>query len=164
MVLLGGCTTNRSPDNVEISQPGGGSVLRVIDGDTLDIDLGGTTTRVRLIGINAPESVDPNRPQECFGPEASQHLHELLPPGTSVRIERDKELVDKFGRTLGYVFRSTDDVMINWLQAVDGYAIPLSIAPNTTHEALFRSAAYDAKAQGRGLWSACPATRDASHP
>ena len=65
------------------------TVVRVVDGDTIDVTVDGTEERVRLIGIDTPETVKPNTPVECFGPEASAHTKELLPAGTPVYLERD---------------------------------------------------------------------------
>ncbi len=63
----------------------------VIDGDTIDVFIGDDQERVRLLGIDAPESVDPNRPEQCFGEQASDWLRELLPVGTPVLLVRDRE-------------------------------------------------------------------------
>ena len=57
---------------------------RVVDGDTIDIAIGGNTERVRLIGINTPETKHPTKGMECFGPEASAYTEQLLPKGTKL--------------------------------------------------------------------------------
>src|SRR3546814_15551017 len=67
---------------------GDGVVVRSVDGDTLVVDVGGSREDVRLIGIDTPESVARDRPVECFGPEAKEHMAALLPEGTAVRLER----------------------------------------------------------------------------
>src|SRR3546814_3636658 len=77
-----------------------GVVVRSVDGDTLVVDVGGSREDVRLIGIDTPESVARDRPVECFGPEAKEHMAELLPAGTAVRLERDVEARDRYGRLL----------------------------------------------------------------
>src|SRR5689334_4575454 len=64
------------------------SVVKVVDGDTIDISLNGQTSRVRMIGINTPESVDPRRNVQCFGTEASNRLKQLL-SGQTVFFEDD---------------------------------------------------------------------------
>ncbi len=88
------------------AQPAGdglATVTDVIDGDTIDVEIGGRTERVRLIGIDTPETKKPNSPIECYGPEASAFTASLLPVGTEVRIERDVVGRDDYGRLLGYV-------------------------------------------------------------
>lgn len=133
-------------------------IAKVVDGDTIDVRTGpgDATTRVRMIGFDTPESVDPRRPVECFGKEASKHLATLAPAGTSVRLERDAEATDRYGRTLAYVYRASDGVFLNERMVADGYAHTLSIPPNVTHAELFRAAERAARIGALGLWSACP--------
>ena len=72
-------------------EPGRATVVRVVDGDTIVVAIGGVDERVRLIGIDTPESVDPRSPVDCFGPEASGAARALLPEGTEVQLVRDVE-------------------------------------------------------------------------
>jgi len=145
------------------SQAGGKSVGanakvdRIVDGDTLVAYVGGQRERVRLIGINTPESVDPDRPVMCFGKEASRHLEELVPPGTPVRIERDVEPRDKYGRMLGYVYRASDGLFVNLAQVTDGFANQYTFPPNVAHVNEFKKAAARARSERTGLWGACEA-------
>lgn len=132
------------------------TVVRVVDGDTVDVRIGRKRERVRLIGINTPETVDPRRPVECFGPQAKDATKHLLPPGTAVRVERDAEPRDDYGRLLGYLVRARDGLFINLYLARQGLAVPLSIAPNTAHAPEFAEAARAAEAASRGLWGTCP--------
>ena len=129
--------------------------MRIVDGDTLVIELGGDEERMRLIGIDTPESVKPDSPIECFGKEASAFTESLLPPGTPVRVERDVEARDDFGRLLGYVLRADDSLFVNLEIVEQGYAQPLTIPPNVAHADEFVAAARDAEAADLGLWSAC---------
>lgn len=76
------------------------TVERVVDGDTIVVAGG---TRVRLIGIDTPETKDPRKPVQCFGTEAAAHMSSLIGPGTPVRLVHDVERLDRFGRTLAYV-------------------------------------------------------------
>jgi micrococcal nuclease len=135
------------------------TVTEVIDGDTIDVRIGGRDERVRLIGIDTPETKKPNSPIECFGPEASDYTTALLPAGTRVRIERDIVGRDDYGRLLGYVFIpgevSRPDRFVNDEIIRRGYAEPLSIGPNTAHAARFVESARVAEAQDLGLWAAC---------
>lgn len=135
---------------------GGFVVTKVVDGDTMDVTSAGTTLRIRMIGFNTPESVDPRKPVECFGKEASKHLAELAPEGTSVRLERDVEQEDRYGRTLAYVYRTSDDMFLNLQMVADGYAHVLSIPPNITFADRFRDAERSARTANLGLWTACP--------
>ena len=86
---------------------GEGTVVRVIDGDTVDVDLDGARERVRLIGVDTPESVARDRPIQCYGVEASDRTKELLPEGTAVRLERDEVSRDQYGRLLATSTGST---------------------------------------------------------
>ena len=135
--------------------PGMATVVEVVDGDTLVVDLAGRDEPVRLIGIDTPETVHPDRPEECFGAEASHHLADLVPPGTAVRLERDIEARDLYDRLLAYVYRAQDDLFVNLAQVSDGYAEPLAYPPNTAHQPDFEQAERDARTAGAGLWSAC---------
>jgi micrococcal nuclease len=136
--------------------PAGQAVVeRVVDGDTVVLDMRGGAEKVRLIGIDTPETVKPNTPVQCYGPEASAHTHNLLPPGTHVVVKRDAEARDHFGRLLLYLWREDDGRFVNLDLVTGGFARPLAIAPNTAHEAQFEAAAGHARAAGRGLWSRC---------
>lgn len=155
--LLAGC--NRSPPSSagrgQPPVPGGGVVVAVIDGDTLDVEVDGRVVRVRLLGIDTPESVDPNRPVECHGPEASAFLGELLPDGATVRLERDQEARDHYDRLLAYVFRLDDGLFVNEAILAAGEGEVLSIEPNGAYAAALAAAADTARAAGAGLWGDC---------
>ena len=131
------------------------SVVRVIDGDTIDADFDGTETRVRLIGVDTPETKKPNTPVQCFGPEASDFTKHALPTGTEVVIVRDLEARDDYGRLLGYVYRAADGMFVNLELANEGFARPLTITPNDAHAAEIVAAARAAEAADLGLWGAC---------
>jgi endonuclease YncB( thermonuclease family) len=139
--------------------PGGvvanGTVERVVDGDTVVVRFGGDAQSVRLIGIDTPESVKPNSPVECFGKEAAAFTGSLLPKDTPVRVERDVEARDDYGRLLGYVIRADDALFVNIEIVRHGYAQPLTIPPNVAHVDEFVQAARDAEAADIGLWSSC---------
>ena len=131
------------------------TILKVVDGDTVDIDINGRAERVRLIGVNTPETKHPTKPIECFGPEASAYMTELLPKGTTVRIERDVEARDRYGRMLLYLYRDSDNLFINLDLVSRGYGTPMSIEPNTFHRNDFVQAAALAEVSNVGLWKAC---------
>jgi micrococcal nuclease len=132
-----------------------GTVVRVVDGDTVVVDLGGGDETVRLIGIDTPESVARDRPNECFGAEASARLAELLPPGTAVRLTRDVEPRDVYDRLLAYVVRSSDGLFVNAALVTDGYAEARDYPPNTAYRDDFETGERAARRSGLGLWSAC---------
>ena len=130
-------------------------VMRVIDGDTVDLRLGSRRERVRLIGIDTPETKKPNTPIQCFGPEASDFTKQLLAAGTTVLVRRDAEARDDYGRLLGYLYRSSDGLFVNLELVRLGYARPLTIAPNNAFASDFVQAARTAEATNLGLWAAC---------
>lgn len=134
--------------------PYSATVVEVVDGDTVVIDFGGREEAVRLIGIDTPETVHPDRPVECFGPEASAFAAELLPLGTEVEVTRDVVDRDDYGRLLGYIHRS-DGLFVNEELVRQGFAVPLRIGPNTTHSSVFVAAAKAAETDDLGLWAAC---------
>ena len=102
-------------------------VKRVVDGDTVVLSFSGDDDTVRLIGIDTPETVKPNSPVECFGPEAAERTKFLLPPETKVRVERDIEARDRYGRLLAYLRRVDDGLFINESLITEGFATPLRI-------------------------------------
>jgi micrococcal nuclease len=139
-------------------------VVDVIDGDTLLARVAGREQRVRLIGINTPETVHPHRGVECFGREASAHTARLVGPGTAVRLVYDIERTDRFGRTLAYLYRLGDGLFVNLALVRDGYAQVATSPPNVAHAQDFLVSQREAREAGRGLWSACVDVGDRSAP
>jgi micrococcal nuclease len=111
--------------------------------------------KIRLIGVDTPETVHPTKPVGCFGPEASAYTKALLPKGTDVYVVRDAEARDRYKRLLAYVYRTADDLFVNLSLVSGGFAVPLSIAPNTAHEKDFVAAAIEAERTNIGLWAQC---------
>lgn len=128
------------------------TVERIVDGDTLY--LSGLPERARLIGIDTPETVAPDSPVECFGPEATGHLTELVPPGSEVVVTFDVERIDQYDRPLVYLYRASDDLFVNEAMLADGYAQVVTHPPNVAHVDVFRNAQASAREDGLGLWSA----------
>ncbi|MFA5774872.1 MAG: thermonuclease family protein [Ilumatobacteraceae bacterium] len=147
--ILGSCAENRTSE-VQI-----GIVADVIDGDTVDLTIAGHSQRVRLIGIDTPETKHPEKPVQCFGPEATRFTASLLAKGTEVRIERDAEARDSYDRLLVYLFRTSDNLFVNLQIVQQGFARVLTIEPNTTYMGEFVTAARDARVNNRGLWNEC---------
>lgn len=108
------------------------SVIRVVDGDTVVVSISGQDETVRLLGVDTPETVAPNRPVECYGPEASAALAALLPEGTEVDIVIDAEPRDRYQRLLAYVFRRDDGAFVNAELLAEGTARTLSYASTST--------------------------------
>ena len=130
------------------------AVTKVVDGDTLEILIAGKTERVRLIGIDTPESVSTSTPKQCFGEEASLALKGLVVPGDVVAISSDSEQRDRYGRMLLYV-HSPDGLFLNeWLLST-GFADVLFYEPNTALRSQFTQARNYARSNGLGLWSNC---------
>lgn len=125
-------------------------VTRVIDGDTVEIEGG---VRLRYIGIDTPETVDPRTPVQCFGAEAARRNRELV-EGKRVMIEKDVSTRDKYGRLLGYVY--VNGTMVNELLVKEGYARASSYPPDIKYQERFRNAERGAREAGTGLWSGCP--------
>lgn len=130
-------------------------VNRVIDGDTVVVQLGNRSEHVRLIGIDTPETHGKGGLRECYGQEATADTKRLLPPGTKLHLTRDREERDKYGRLLAYVYRAQDNTFINLELVKDGSATTLSIAPNTFHQSDFANALAQAKTNNLGLWRQC---------
>jgi micrococcal nuclease len=139
------------------SAPSSGRVVRVVDGDTIRVNLGGSEERVRYIGVDTPETVKPGTPVQCFGKAASAYNKRLL-AGHSVRLVFDAERRDRYGRLLAYVYRQPDGLFVNADLVRRGYAQPLTIPPNVRHAPEFRALARSARHAGRGLWRACGAS------
>lgn len=130
-------------------------VVHVVDGDTVEVAIGGDRETVRLIGIDTPETSDPRRPVECFGAEATARTRELLPDGTEVDLARDVEARDRYGRLLAYVYRRSDGLFVNLALVHDGFAVAMTYPPNVARRAELSAAAAQAREAGRGLWQRC---------
>ncbi len=153
IVLLGACAST-----APTGPPAGaglGIVTHLVDGDTLDVSIGGTEERVRLIGVDTPESVAPNRPVQCYGAEASAYLDTLVPVGTEVRLERDAVPRDQYGRLLAYVYRADDDLLVNLALVERGFADAVTYGDNEALYPTLVAAEATARDGGRGLWSVC---------
>ena len=129
-------------------------VLRVVDGDTFIVDILDEEVRVRLIGIDTPESVDPNSKVECFGKEASLEAKKVL-EGRRVRFETDESQYkyDKFGRLLAYVW-TEDETFFNLYMIENGFAYEYTyLGIPYKYQIDFKNAKNKAKAEALGLWA-----------
>lgn len=127
-------------------------VTRVVDGDTIEVLMAGTTYKVRYIGVDTPETVKPDTPVQCFGPRASTFDHRLVEHRT-VRLVFGVERRDIYGRLLAYVYLGRR--FVNATLVRRGLARSLTIPPNDRFAPLFRRLELRAARAGLGLWGAC---------
>ncbi len=129
------------------------SVIKVVDGDTLSVDMDGKKVTLRLIGIDTPETVDPRKPVECFGVEASNKAKELL-TGKSVRIEQDPTQgeFDKYNRLLAYIYLE-DELFFNKYMIEEGYAHEYTYNLPYKYQTEFKEAELFAQNNKKGLWA-----------
>jgi micrococcal nuclease len=129
------------------------SVKKVIDGDTIEIERYGKAEKVRMIGIDTPETLDPRKPVQCFGKEASDKSKDLL-SGGRVRLEFDPIVgeKDKYNRLLAYVW--SDNELVNLKLIKEGYANEYTYRSQSyKYQNEFKNAQTVAKESSIGLWS-----------
>lgn len=148
-----GTQTSTSPDIYYVT--------KVVDGDTIDVSQNGAIFKIRLIGINTPETVDPRKSVECYGKQASQKMAELV-LDKKVRLVADTSQsdTDKYQRQLRYVFLE-NGVNINKLMISDGYAYEYTYDTPYLYQTEFKLAEQEAKDNKRGLWNSliCPSDK-----
>ncbi|MEI6054068.1 MAG: thermonuclease family protein [Candidatus Saccharibacteria bacterium] len=155
--------TTPKPINKEIVKPEPTplyKVVKVVDGDTIDVNIDDKTERLRLIGIDTPETVDPGSPVQCFGKEASDKAKELL-SNKQVRLESDKSQGerDKYSRLLRYVFLE-DGTSYNKYVIAEGYGKEYTYSSAYKYQAEYKQAQIDAQSQKKGLWAASTCAGD----
>lgn len=178
VLALTGCTSQSGPQSFPASSPthlhevpcsatgkaarppalpagtsGPYAVEKVVDGDTIRISCNNTSTRVRLVGINAPESVKENAPVECGGPEASAYLHSLL-DGSDVFLAADpaQGVRDKYDRLLAYVW-APSGALVNKAIVEQGHAEVTGYGKPFAHSKDFTAAANGARKSKAGRWN-----------
>lgn len=157
--VLGGMADGGGETGASVSA----RVVKVVDGDTIHVLIGGRREKVRYIGVDTPETKHPTKGRQCYGPAASR-LNEHLVDGELVRLERDVEQRDRYGRLLAYVYRERDGLFVNAELARQGYAHTLTIAPDVRHAQRFAALAREARQARRGLWAACAQRAGAHRP
>jgi len=129
--------------------PVAGTVVRVVDGDTIHVRIGARVEKVRYIGVNTPEVHHPTKGEEPGGREAAE-VNRRLVEGQAVRLELDVQERDRYGRLLAYVW--IGDLMINAELVRLGYAQVMTIPPNVRYQEVFLKLQREAREAGRGLW------------
>lgn len=158
--LLAGCgslslSTPHPTANYGTDKPANGAelamvdVVRVVDGDTIEVMFQGKKEDVRLIGVDTPETVHPSKPVQPYGPEASAFTKSYL-TGKQVGLEFDVEQRDKYGRLLAYVW--IDNQMFNRVLVKEGYAQVATFPPNVKYVDDFKELQKEAREAKRGLW------------
>lgn len=129
-------------------------VKKVVDGDTIEIERFGRKETVRLIGVDTPETLDPRKPVQCFGREASEYSKNLL-AGREIRIEPDPLVGerDKYNRLLAYVWLD-ENQLVNKMLVAGGYAHEYTYRSQAyKYQQLFKDSERQAKMAGNGLWA-----------
>ena len=125
------------------------AVVKIVDGDTIHVQLNGRVEKVRYIGVNTPEVHHPRKGEEPGGREAASVNRQLV-AGQRVRLELDVQERDRYGRLLAYVW--VGQVMINAELVRLGYAQVMTVPPNVRHQSRFLALQREAREAGRGLW------------
>jgi micrococcal nuclease len=133
-----------------------GTVVRIVDGDTIHVRLGERVEKVRYIGVNTPEVHHPSKGEEPGG-RAATLVNRQLVSGRHVRLELDTQSRDRHGRLLAYVW--VDETMVNAELVRQGFAQVMTVPPNIRHQPLFLKLQREAREAGRGLWGETAHTR-----
>lgn len=148
---------NINPTKIPKTPPASVKVLRVVDGDTIEIE---GDIKVRYIGIDTPETKHPTKGVECFGKEASNKNKELV-EGKMIRMEKDVSETDRYGRLLRYVWlvdegaTSSAGLFVNDYMIREGYALASTFPPDVSYSKQFVGAQQEARENNRGLWNMC---------
>ena len=147
-------------------------VIKVVDGDTIAVLMDGKSVTLRLIGLDTPETVDPRKPVQCFGKAASDKAKEML-TGKTVRLEFDASqgTLDKYGRTLAYVFLSdpstplgASGTFFNEYMISAGYAHEYTYNLPYKYQDEFKAAQKQAREEKKGLWADGTCAGDTKKP
>jgi micrococcal nuclease len=165
LILLVGCSQledrliDEALNEIQRQQPSETietKVVSVSDGDTIKVSINGETKTIRMIGIDTPETVDPRKPVQCYGPEASNNAKILLSNQTVV-LENDLSQgdVDKYGRLLRYVYLVNNSISYNEFALQMGYAREYTYNTPYKYQLKFKQAEQSAINSKAGLWGAC---------
>ncbi|TPG89017.1 nuclease [Brevibacillus laterosporus] len=153
VLVVSGCATAKETLVQEINEPTPNGKMkvkidRVVDGDTFKTAKG---EKVRLIGVDTPETVKPNNPVEPYGKEASNYTKKML-EGKEVTLQFDVQPFDRYQRLLAYVYLE-DGTFYNEHLVHEGYARIMTVPPNVAQAEVFLKAEQDARENNRGLWA-----------
>ncbi len=126
------------------------TITRVIDGDTVELSTG---QRVRYIGVDTPETLDPRKGVQCFGKEASAYNKSIV-LNQKVRLAKDVSDMDRYHRLLRYVYLE-DGTLLNLKLVEEGYAKAATFPPDVKYSKVFVAAEAAAREAGKGLWAKC---------
>lgn len=132
-------------------------VIRVLDGDTIEVQIAEAAASVRYIGIDTPETVDPRRPVGCFGRQASNENKKLV-EGKKVILSKDVSETDKYGRLLRYVYVKLENgelLFVNDYLIRQGFAKASTFPPDIKYSQAFLEAEREARENRMGLWNSC---------
>ncbi|MHA7963664.1 thermonuclease family protein [Paenibacillus sp. CAU 1782] len=162
-LLLASCAASNSPAAPTVKSDTWYPVSGYVDGDTFKIDTGSGHATIRMLYIDTPETKKANTPVEPFGPEASQLTAQLLEDSVEVRLSFDKEIKDRFNRTLAIV-ELKDGGILNELLLQEGLAKVMIIEPNTKMENVYKQLEQEAKQNKLGIWSTGTETSQSDLP
>ena len=151
VLTVSSCSEPAAAD-AEVKPRDEATVIRVIDGDTLVVDLDDEDVTVRLLNVDTPETKDPNEPVQCLGPEATEFLKKALPAGSTVELEYDVERKDRYGRTLAGVYDAKERLM-NAEVARAGLGFPVTYGKNVKFRPPVDEAYQEARERKVGLYS-----------
>ena len=147
LVSIISCNSRRDRDELA----GFMSVTKVVDGDTFWVDDGSDKgMKIRLIGVNTPETVHPSKPVEYYGREASDYVKSIL-TDSKVKLKFDVNRVDRYGRTLAYVYLK-DGTFLNEDLIKKGYGQAMTVPPNVKYSDWFVELERIARKEKVGLW------------
>jgi micrococcal nuclease len=135
--------------------------IRALDGDTIEVN-GYCNTKVRLLYLDTPETVKPNTPVQCYGPEASKHTKKEFTKNQTIYLQTDKEAIDRYGRSLAILYEDKSQAeakniktSYNYELVEQGYAKAKFYSPNTTYKKELEQADKEAKEAKKGQWDKC---------
>jgi micrococcal nuclease len=143
----------QSTESLKDTREGPYKVVKVVDGDTIEAFLDEKITKIRIIGLNTPETVDPRKKVECFGKEASTQANVLL-NNKLIYLESDptQQNTDKYGRLLRYIFLEDGTNFAEWM-IKNGYGYEYTYDNPYKYRDLFKQAQNDAENNQKGLWA-----------
>jgi micrococcal nuclease len=149
-------------ESTGICKPNGiekAKVIKVVDGDTIEVS-GGCKDKIRLLYIDTPETVKPNTPVQCYGPEASSFSKKSLKVGSEIFLKSDKESEDRYGRSLRILYKNENEVdnfekSYNYELVSKGYGVAKFYSPNSFYKKEMLAGEQNAKENSLGIWKNC---------